>query len=101
MTNHDKILKFIGRFQNGGATKTFTEGCCYYFAAILRLRGFDGYIVYNEIDNHFAFKCCNKLYDITGEITDTEAIKNFVSWDTYVSVEPKNAARVMRDCILF
>lgn len=93
----DKILAFIGKFQNEGTIKTFTEGCCYYYAAILSLR-FDGAtLMYNPVENHFATRINGALYDITGEIPYTDS---WVNWHTYPAEDWKDAERVVRDCII-
>lgn len=87
------VTRFIKHFQNEGTIKTFTEGCCYYFALILKER-FGGDIMYDEVDNHFACLIGSKVYDVTGEV-----IGNFIDWDSYKRMEPLNAQRVIRDCI--
>lgn len=96
MCDTKQILDFIKHFnKNKGTIKTFTEGCCYWFAFILHTR-FKGVIMYNDIDNHFACKIGNTIYDINGINTDS-----FVEWDNYRKTEPLNADRVIRDCIIY
>ena len=92
------VLEFIKQFQNEGTIKTFTEGCCYYFAIILSTR-FLGNIVYNDIDNHFAFERLGEIYDITGKITDPNEYVKYKKWVSYMQDEPANARRVCKDCI--
>lgn len=92
----EEVLDFIKHFnKNKGTIKTFTEGCCYWFAFILHTR-FKGTIMYDDINNHFACKINNIIYDING-------INNniFVEWDNYCKIEPLNADRIIRDCIIF
>lgn len=98
-TKREIILKFIKLFQNDDTIEIFTTGCCYYFALILNTR-FKGKIVYNDIDNHFAFKYEDRLYDITGEITNDLCKLSYVNWEDYITIEPRNSERVIKDCIL-
>lgn len=90
------INDFINRFKNKhkDLEYLFTNGLCYHFASILN-NMFIGSIMYNDIDNHFAFLYNNKLYDITGEIKKD----NFVYWDIYKTKEPLNSGRVTNECI--
>lgn len=96
---NDIVLKFIKQFQNEGTIKTFTESCCYYFAVILSDR-FLGNIVYNDIDNHFAFERLGAIYDITGKITNPNEYIKYKKWASYMEDEPANAKRVRKDCII-
>ena len=93
-----EILKFIKQFQNQGTIETFTEGCCYWFAVILRLRFtvFNPIIMYNPIDNHFATKIGRTLYDITGKIDS----KEFEPWDEFEQEDYLLTQRIIKDCIL-
>lgn len=45
----------------------FTNGCCYWFAVILRQR-FKGKIVYDPVIGYFACKIGDAVYDIRGNI---------------------------------
>jgi hypothetical protein len=99
----ESILNFIKRFQNEGTIKTFTEGCCYWFAKILDERfNFDmpeSGIYYNEIDNHFATMIDLHLYDITGDLGD---IRNLSDWKLWIEVnDDLLVERIYRDCIEF
>jgi len=103
------ILNFIKRFQNEGTIKTFTQGCCYWFAKILDERFNsdipDSGIWYNEINNHFATLIGLHLYDITGDlgyIVNNQELENWCSWEDYLAAgDELNANRVIRDCIDF
>ena len=101
MANKETILDFIKNFQNEGTIKTFTEGCCYWFAYILLARFGDitnkTHIMYNDISGHFATKINGKLYDITGEIEESEQWQKF---DDYLIKEPSYSLVIIRDCIL-
>lgn len=101
-----EILNFIKRFQNEGTIKTFTEGCCYWFAEILEKRfnsfEFDPNIWYNEKENHFATMINFHLYDITGDLGDIKDLSDWVSWDDYVNAGDELVIeRLYRDCIDF
>lgn len=83
---------FIARF--AGAQDTFLNGCCYWFAVILKER-FRAAIYYHPIDNHFAGKISDKLYDVTGEIDG----EGFVPWDEYKYTDLTHARRICEQCI--
>lgn len=91
----DNVLAFIKHFQNEGTIKTFTEGCCYWFAHILKER-FSGLIYYNPVENHFATKIDGSLYDITGELVDG---RNWMMWRKYIAMDLLDAIRVIKDCV--
>lgn len=103
MSTKEEILDFIKNFQNEGTIKTFTEGCCYWFACILNGWAFmsadnnECKIMYNQIDGHFACDINGDLYDVTGEIERTE---NWVPWVSWCLTEPVYRNVVIRDCIL-
>ena len=92
----DEILAFIKHFQNDGTIKAFTNGCCYWFAQILKER-FDGVIVYDPTDNHFATMIDGRIYDITGFL---EIPGVFIEWREYQLTDPLESSRLYRDCIL-
>jgi len=105
MTSKETILDFISNFQNEGTIKTFTEGCCYWFALIL-LERFNMMeqtkeknacrLMYNQVDGHFACRINGELYDITGEI---EYNKNWEEWPDWFMRETSYREVVVRDCI--
>lgn len=101
-TKHDEVLSFIARFtSNGRATEvidTFSCGCCYWFAHILHDRfGDQSYIVYDEIENHFATYIDGRIYDITGDVTGKYKM---LSWVAY-GFDESLRKRIVRDCINF
>lgn len=80
----NSIGNFIERFQKTSKTQNITEvftcGCCYWFAHILCSRFSDAIMMYDPVMNHFMVGYDDRLYDITGDVTDQyEAIpwKNF------------------------
>ena len=96
----DTILNFISRFTDSGKNKevikTFTCGCCYWFALILSVRFSESVIMYDPIINHFVILFENKLYDITGEVTEQYKV---VSWKDYYDELEKQ--RIIEQCINF
>ena len=94
-----EVLVFISKFQNEGTIKTFTEGCCYWFARILKER-FHGIIMYNSVDNHFASLIDTHLYDITGNISDKiEICDSWYEWDEYKKLDSLETERIYKYCI--
>lgn len=99
----ENILKFIKEFSNFGeqVVKCFTCGNCYYFAVILMDRYKAEYlneaeIVYDDIAGHFAARLGNKIYDITGDVTDKA---NWIPWNQLWKEDPVHAARIVLGCI--
>lgn len=92
-----EILDFIKHFQNEGTISTFMEGCCYWFAHILKSRFVFGSIVYEPIMCHFLYQLDGICYDITGEV-DTSKL-HIVDWNTYELNSPFRK-KVHKDCIL-
>jgi hypothetical protein len=83
MTKHELILDFIQGFRDLDAEKCFSNGMCYHFTTLLRARfGDDCRVVYDPFINHFAAEIGDRIYDITGDITDSGKYK-FVYWDSY------------------
>ena len=94
------VLRFIRdfkRFDTGQVTRTFTNGYCYWFAFILHTRFPDSEIVYYNAGNHFACKIRNRIFDITGDITDRGLF--FESWEEYQKVEPAESKRIIKYCV--
>lgn len=99
MTQHELILNYIKQFRVLGAEKCFSNGMCYHFTTLLRARfGDDCRVMYDPIINHFATEINDRIYDITGDITDNSKYK-FVYWDSYKYNDLKEAQRIYRDCI--
>ena len=90
---------------NGPVIDCFTQGCCYWFAFILKER-FQGKIVYDPVIGHFACMIGDTAYDIRGNIDKTygPGFFNWYEWDTwelYANGEPSGARQqVIKDCIL-
>lgn len=95
-----EIINFLQRFHlSDNVDEVFTQGCCYWFAYILAERFDIGTtkIMYCPIDNHFGTMIDNRIYDITGDVTDKYV--GWVPWDEYGDV--KEIQRIIRDCIMF
>lgn len=93
----NEILDFIANFQSVQSIHIFTEGCCYWFAYILKGRFPRATIIYNPVENHFAVRIKGCAYDITGKI---KVDKNWYSWSRYQKLDPLDAGRVYKNCIL-
>lgn len=98
-TDQSIIEKFCETFRakNENLIQLFNQGYCYHFACILH-NIFNGKIMYNDIDNHFACLYNGKLYDIAGEIT-YPFNDGYVDWTEYQRIEPLNSSRVINECI--
>lgn len=98
----DKVNSFISRFTGSGryeqVIKTFSFGCCYWFAHILAERfAYDGAeIMYDQVVNHFGTQINGRVYDITGDVTDA------FEWECWEDLgDALLATRIERDCIMF
>jgi hypothetical protein len=74
--------------------KIFTGGLCWYFASIVQKK-FGGAIYYSPLTNHFACFVYNKLYDITGEISE----HGYLCWDTMELDDDVLVGRLITQCI--
>lgn len=86
----------------------FERGYCYHFSIILE-NLFNGTVMYNSVDNHFATKIYvetswyanheemeYRLYDITGRIDLTD---DWVEWEQFCKEEPLEANSIEAQCI--
>lgn len=97
----DQINHFIEHFhEHEDTTTTFTSGCCYWFAVILFIRfmKLGAQIVYDQVENHFATMICERVYDITGDVTDGH---DWVLWSSMRYIDELETGRIVRDCINF
>lgn len=101
MTKQELILDFIRQFRELGAENCFSNGMCYHFTTLLRMRfgPYENSIMYDQVANHFATMIDNRIYDITGDITDNTEY-HWERWGTLMRKDPALAARIRRDCIL-
>lgn len=91
-----EVERFIAGFRNEGTVRTFTNGCCYWFAYILTGRFLLSEIAYNPALGHFAARIGGDLFDITGRL---ENDGNWIDWDEYMEREPLDSLRVSESCI--
>ena len=108
MELNKKIKRFINRFTHGGKLKEveciFSYSGCYWFARILYDRFYmleletDGDILYDPILNHFACRINDRIYDITGDITDS-SIYGWRSWSEYAEIDELETERIIKYCI--
>lgn len=95
------VNQFIDRFHlSDNITEVFTSGCCYWFAVILSERFKDVWakLMYDEVNNHFGTMIYDRVYDITGDVTDKY---NWVTWDSFYDADMTHASRILRDCAMF
>lgn len=96
----NEVEKFIIKFNLFGkqVKKCFTEGNCYWFAHILHTRFPGSYIMINNVENHFACKIEDELYDITGKCADKYK-GEWVDWNYYQMADPTHSKRIIECCI--
>lgn len=100
---NDTVNSFIEKFLPfGSASKTvdtFTNGCCYWFAVILQVRfnSDDATLMYDEIANHFGTRINDRVYDITGDVTDQY---DWQTWDEFSVKDDALVSRIIRDCMI-
>lgn len=102
------IESFIKDFKKGFcnekmAEEAFTNGNCYHFAAILS-NLFEGYLMYNPVDNHFAFMddYSKTLWDITGRLGNRLKLtkkKNWYLWEDYKKIDLIETQRIIEQCM--
>ena len=96
-----EVFDFIDRFTDRGRREeviiTFTCGCCYWFAKILseRFSNSNAIIVYDDTDNHFGCKIEDRVYDITGDVTDK------YDWGHWPIRDYHQMKNIIRNCIDF
>lgn len=95
----EDVLRFISRFTDNGkrseVLETFKYGCCYWFAQVLCER-FKAKMMYDPVQNHFAAAIDDRLYDISGDVTDD---MNAVVWNDYDDEPHKQ--RIIKYCVDF
>jgi hypothetical protein len=74
--NYQEIEEFIQKFKayekDGVLEKTFMQGWCYWFGAILteRFCTYDAEMFYEPVQGHFVTLIGGRYYDIRGDVTD-------------------------------
>ena len=93
------VQNFIDRFHSDkNIDIVFTQGCCFWFATILFGRFIrDGAeIMYDQTANHFGTRVGDRVYDITGDVTDE------YTWEPWSDFDDKPLReRIVRDSIMF
>lgn len=107
---HQTVMNFIARFTNNSKRQevidTFSCGCCYWFAEILWNRftleivDTNCDIVYDPVINHWACRIDDRIYDITGDITDNKEYC-WENWNKFMFQDISLTKRLLRDCINF
>lgn len=96
-----KILEFIQYFNE--SKNTFLNGCCYWFAFILKER-FNATIYYDSILDHFISKIGEEFYDVRGNVTEQLSyLKNhkdaLIKFDDLKDIDPALYIKVVNGCI--
>ena len=95
-----EVHNFINHFHKvsptDDVTEVFTCGCCYWFAHILCSRFENAKMMYDTIINHFVAQIGDRLYDITGDVTDKYKV---VEWEHFDDELEKQ--RIVDYCITF
>lgn len=96
----NSIGSFIERFQKTSKTQNITEvftcGCCYWFAHILCSRFPDAILLYDPVMNHFLVGYNDRLYDITGDVTEQY---DAIPWEDFE--DELERQRIVDYCIEF
>ena len=62
---------------------------------------FGARIVLEVVDNHFVAMINDRLYDVTGDVTDDYAGRDtLVAWDHMFEYDAEQYRRIVRDCVL-
>lgn len=96
MCNPEEILYFIHQFRH--AERTFTDGCCYWFAYIMQAR-FGADILYLIEEGHFVARIKYRLYDVTGDVTDQYSHRPMMTLEQIKALDELWYDRIVRDCI--
>jgi len=95
-----EVHSFINHFHKvsptDDVTEVFTCGCCYWFAHILCSRFENAKMMYDPIINHFVAQIGDRLYDITGDVTDKYKVVEWKHFDDELEKQ-----RIVDYCITF
>lgn len=53
--------------------------------------------MYDQVNNHFALKIEDTMYDVTGIISED----GFIPWSKFCKLDPLEAGRIFHNCIMF
>lgn len=101
----EKVQKFLNRLTHNGKYEqvidTFSNGCCYYASIMLHERFLTEAIteiMYDDIANHFGCLIDDRIYDITGDVTNKY---DWQYWPEFALQDKLLTDRIIRDCIDF
>lgn len=95
----DFILCF-SKFGND-VKRAFIEGCCYWFAYILKERfAPNARIICLPQEGHFVTKIGEKYYDITGNVTKRYQKSQKDDWEEYQRYNSSRAQKIAKNCVL-
>lgn len=97
-----EVLMFIGRFSTDGwkersdVIECFSFGCCWWFAYILSVRfaGYGSDIMVDYSSNHFGCKIGERVYDITGDVTDA------YKWEQWRECADETLKKRIEECCI-
>lgn len=97
-----EVLAYIARFTDYGRREQvidcFMNGCCARLAMDLCQRFYPAAtMMYCEKVNHFGARICDRVYDITGDVTDKY---EWETWAGFAVREPGMAENIHVHCIL-
>lgn len=98
----NEILNYIARYTDHGRREQvidcFMNGCCARFAMDLCQRFYPAStLMYCEQANHFGCRVMDRVYDITGDVTEKY---RWETWAGFCVREPKLAENIHRNCVL-
>lgn len=95
----EEILHWIQYFYS--ARHTFTNGCCYWFAYLLKAE-FGATIWYAPIEGHFVGEIDGVLYDVNGVYRPSaQDADKMLKWEALKAQDSLWAKHIERDCIHF
>lgn len=97
MNREEEILYFIGHFRK--AVETFTTGCCYWFAYILKGRFPEAELIYLPVTGHFVSRIGGRFYDATGDVTECYENETQIPWEEMDKFDSNVRKSVERDVI--
>lgn len=95
------LSEFIDRFKfkhQEELIEVFSKGNCYHFTLILLHLFPNGEILFNWLLGHFVFRCNEKIYDITGDVTQDHKQENLVNFEQLSVIDPVWHKRLMKNC---
>lgn len=95
----NSVKNFTDKFHvSSSVEEVFSSDCSYWFAMILYRRFIrdNAKIVYDKAKNHFATQIHDRVYDITGDVTDNH------EWAPWLDITDESLIdKVTRESIMF